>query len=182
MAKGLFKNLPIIEYEGKLARNLMVSTKIVKDAFNEPNAFFRYTINDNESPEEVAFIFYGSIFFTWLVLYSNDILDVYNEWPKTYRQMTDFYVQKYGSVPEAKEQILHYKNSKYNFTINPDTYTRFANTDFVDATIQVDREGWYPVTAFDYHEERNDNLRNIKLIDPSFLDQIQEESERLFNE
>jgi hypothetical protein len=25
-------------------------------------------------------------------------------------------------------------------------------------------------------------LRNIKLIDPSFLDQIQEESERLFNE
>lgn len=182
MAKGLFKNLPIVEYDGKLARNLLVSSRIVEDAFNEPKVFVKYTLEDNESPEDVAFYFYGSIFFTWLVLYSNNILDVYNEWPKSYKQMTDFYIQKYGSVPAAKEKILHYKNSNYGFSINEETYARYANVDFVDATITVERDGWEPVTAFEYHEERNDNLRNIKLIDPVFLKQIQEEAENLFNE
>jgi len=181
MAKGLFKNLPIIEYNGKLSRNLMVSSKIVKDAFNNPSAFFKYTVEDNETPEEISFIFYDSVFYSWLVLLSNQIVDVHNEWPKSYKQLTDFYVQKYGSIPAAKETVLHYKNPKYGFTINEDTYNRYANSDFVDATIAVDRTGWEPVTAFDHHEERNDNLRNIKLIDPSFLPQIKIEMERLFN-
>lgn len=181
MSKGLFKNLPIIEYNGKLARNLMVSSKVVDDAFNNPNAFLKYTVEDDESPEEVAFNFYGSVFFSWLVLMSNKILDVYNEWPKSYKQMTNFYIQKYGSVPAAKEKILHYSNPKYGFTINQDTFSRYSNSDFVDATISIDRTGWDPVTAFEYHEERNDNLRNIDLIDPSFIDQVQEEVERLFN-
>ena len=40
MSKGLFKNLPIIRYDGKISRNLMVSTKVVDDVFNIPNAFF----------------------------------------------------------------------------------------------------------------------------------------------
>jgi hypothetical protein len=181
MSKGLFKNLPIIEYNGKLARNLMVSSKVVDDTFNNPNAFLKYTVEDDESPEEVAFNFYGSVFFSWLVLMSNKILDVYNEWPKSYKQLTNFYVQKYGSVPAAKETILHYSNPKYGFTINQDTFSRYSNSDFVDATISIDRTGWEPVTAFEYHEERNDNLRNIDLIDPSFIDQVQEEVERLFN-
>ena len=39
MSKGLFKNLPIIEYNGKLARNLMVSSKVVDDAFNNPSSY-----------------------------------------------------------------------------------------------------------------------------------------------
>jgi len=181
MSKGLFKNLPIIEYDGKLARNLMVSSRVVEDAFANPSAFLKYTVEDDESPEEVAFLFYGSVFFSWLVLFSNQIVDVYNEWPKTYKQMTNYYIQKYGSVAAAKGEILHYKNSKYGFTINDSTYTRYANTDFVDATISVDRTGWSPITAFDHEEERNDNLRNIKLIDPSFLGQIKGEMELLFN-
>ena len=181
MSKGLFKNLPIIRYDGKISRNLMVSTKVVDDVFNIPNAFFNYTIKDDESPEEIAFLAYGSIFYSWLVLYANKIVDVYNEWPKTYKQMTDFYIQKYGSVPAAKETILHYKNKKYGFTINQATQSRYANTDFVDATISVERTGWEPVTAFEFHEERNDNLRNIKIIDPIFLDQIRSEVENLFN-
>jgi len=181
MPKGLFKNLPIIEYDGKLARNLMVSSKIVKDAFANPIAFFQYTVEDGETPEEIAYTFYDSVFYSWLVLFSNDIVDVYNEWPKSYKQMTEYYIQKYGSVPAAKEQILHYKNPKYGFTINQATYSRYANSDFVDATISVERTGWEPVTAFEHEEERNDNLRNIKLIDPSFTDQIKREMELLFN-
>ena len=102
MPKGLFKNLPIIEYDGKLARNLMVSSKIVKDAFANPIAFFNYTVEDGETPEEIAYTFYDSVFYSWLVLFSNDIVDVHNEWPKSYKQMTEYYTQKYGSDPAAK--------------------------------------------------------------------------------
>ena len=181
MSKGLFKNLPVITYNNRLARNLMVSSRIVRDAFNNPIAFSKYTVEDGESPEEVAQNFYGSIYYSWLVLLSNKIVDVHNEWPKTYKQFTDYLIQKYGSVPAAKEEILHYSNPKYGFTINAATQSRYANTDFVDATIKVDRTGWTAVTAFDHEEERNDNLRNIQLIDPSLVNQVQEEVERLFN-
>ena len=185
MSKGLFKNLPLIEYDGKIGRNLMVSSKFVTDTFKNELAFVKYTVKDNESPEEVADYFYGSIFYSWLVLLSNKIVDVHNEWPKSYKQFTDFLIQKYGSIPAAKETIIHYKHPDYDFTINESTYTRYANTDFVDTTIKVDRSigssGWSPVDAFDYEDERNDNLRNIRLIDPVFIPQIQEEAEKLFN-
>jgi len=182
MSKGLFKNYPIINYDGKLSRNLMVSSKFVKDIFNNPVSFIKYTVKNDESPEEVSFKFYDSIFFSWVILLANQIVDVHSEWPKTYKQFTNFLIQKYGSVPASKERILHYKNSKYNFFINSATYSRYANSDFVDATIKVDRTGWEPVTAFDHEEERNDNLRNIQVIDPSFIPQIRTEVERLFNE
>lgn len=182
MSKGLFKNLPIISYNNRLARNLMKSSKILNDAFNNPRAFTRITLDDNQSPEQVAQTYYGSIFFSWVVLLSNKIVDVYNEWPKNYKQFTDFLIQKYGSVPAAKEQILHYSNPKYGFTINQATYDKYSNTDFVDATIKVDRTGWTAVNAFDYEEERNDNLRNIQLIQPRFIGLIQEEAERIFDE
>ena len=181
MSKGLFKNYPIVTYNGRLARNLMVSSKFVQDVFNNPVAFVEYTVKDDESPEQVAFNFYGSSYYSWLVLLSNKILDVHNEWPKSYKQFTDFLVQKYGSIPAAKETILHYTNPKYGFTINEATQSRYANTDFVDSSIDVDRTGWTAVNAFDYEEERNDNLRNIKIIDPSFVGQIQEEVENLFD-
>lgn len=182
MSKGLFKNMPIITYDNRLARNLMKSSKIVSDVFNLPMAFTKHTLEDDESPEKVASDFYGSIFYSWVVLLSNKIIDVYDEWPKGYKQFTNYLVQKYGSIPASKETILHYNNPKYGFTINQATFSRYANTDFVDATIQVDRTGWSPVTAFEYEDERNDNLRNIQLIQPKFIPLIQEETERIFYE
>lgn len=182
MSKGLFKNLPIITYNDRLCRNLLKSSKVIEDVFNNPKAFFKITLDDNESPESVAKEYYGSIFYSWVVLLSNKILDVYNEWPKSYSQFTDYIVQKYGSVPAAKENIVHYTNPKYGFFINAATQSRYSNSDFVDATITVDRTGWTPVTAFEYEEERNDNLRNIQIIQPQFIDLIKEEVERLFDD
>ena len=85
MSKGLFKNLPLIEYDGKIGRNLMVSSKFVTDTFKNELAFVKYTVKDNESPEEVADYFYGSFFYSWLVFLSNKIVDVHNEWPKSYK-------------------------------------------------------------------------------------------------
>lgn len=184
MAKGLFKNLPIINYNGKLSRNLMVSSKIINDAFNVPAAFVEYVVEDGESPEEIALYFYGSKFYSWVVLLSNKILDVHNEWPKDYSQFTRYIIEKYGSVPAAKSTILYYKHPDYGFTINQDTYEKYANTDFVD-TINIDRTiggtGWSPVDAYEHEEERNDNLRVIKLIEPNLIEQIKAEAETLFN-
>lgn len=174
--------MPVITYDNRLARNLMKSSKIVNNVVNSPLAFTAITLDDGESPEKVASEYYGSIFYSWIVLLSNSIMDVYNEWPKSYQQFTNYLIQKYGSVPASKERILFYKNPKYGFTINEATYSRYANSDFVDATIKVDRTGWSPVTAFEHEEERNDNLRNIRLIQPKFVPLIQEEVERIFYE
>lgn len=184
MSKGIFKNYPFISYNGKISRNLMVSSKIVNDVFNVPAAFMEYIVEDGETPEEVALDFYGSKFFSWIVLLSNKILDVHSEWPKDYHQFRRYIIQKYGSIPAAKSTILHYKHPNYGFTINTDTFERYANTDFVDP-ISIDRTvgatGWSPVDAYEHEEERNDNLKVIKLLDPSLVEQIQIEMENLFN-
>ena len=181
MAKGLFKNLPLITYNERIARNIMVSSRIVRDVFSDPVAFFNYTVKDNETPEEIARRFYGSIHYSWVVLLANNIVDVHSDWPKSYRQLTDFLVDKYGSIPASQSEIIHYENPKYSFTINEDTHTRYANTSYVDSTITIDRTGWSAVSAYTYHETRNDNQRNIRLLDPSLIDVVKEEVERLFD-
>ena len=80
----------------------------------------------------------------------------------------------------AKSQVVHYSNPKYDFTINKDTYDRYVDADFVDTTLKVDRDEWVPVYAYDFEEEKNDDLRHINIIHPDFITYIEREVRDLF--
>lgn len=93
-----FSNYPIIQYDGKLVRDITRRSKIVDDLLNDPYIFLPYTVRDGEKPEDIAFYYYGSVDDTWLVLLSNKITDPYTQWPLTDEDFDKYFIEKYGSI------------------------------------------------------------------------------------
>ena len=54
-----------------------------------------YQVKPGEKPEDVAFDFYGSAELHWLVLYANNIVDRYHQWPMSVRGFEEYIKDKY---------------------------------------------------------------------------------------
>ena len=54
-----------------------------------------YQVKPGEKPEDVAFDFYGSAELHWLVLYANNIVDRYHQWPMSVRAFEEYLSEKY---------------------------------------------------------------------------------------
>lgn len=66
-------------------------------------AFYRYEIQDGDTPEIIAHKYYGHVERHWIVLMFNDIIDPQFDWPLEERNLMDFIELKYSS-PEFSDK------------------------------------------------------------------------------
>ena len=105
----------------------------------------------------------------WVVLFVNDITDRYHQWPMSTPQFLDFINEKYAD-PNA---LHHYEipQTSGDTTIKIDIGT--DNTDYPSAS---------EVTNFEFEQDRQDTLRQIRLLDPAYADQLIAEFVELMGE
>lgn len=122
MAKPYFRQVPNFEYVSrdkdeqqisnyKPVKNLFKRGKLREDIFGNLGFFEKYSIIGDERPDNVAYKFYGDETLDWVVLLSNNILDVYNEWPLTQTSFDKVMLQKYGTYENLYSGIHHYETS-----------------------------------------------------------------------
>ena len=157
---GYFSDFAAIEYQGKIAKNLMQRPEIKKQILGDPNTFYDFTVKEDLRPDQVAYLYYEDPNLVWLVFLANNIVDPYYGWPLTQHQLEDFIISKYGTVDIAKAKILHYKH-KTKGTIITKESKDLAST-FLTSYSASD---YSPVYAYDYEDELNEAKRNIKLVD-----------------
>ena len=169
--KGYFANFPQIEYQGKIARNLMARPKIAESLLNNPNAFYDYEIKNDLRPDQVASRYYNDPHLVWLIFLANNITDPYYEWPLNQNQFADFLISKYGSVAAAQAKILHYQKRVGGIASNSrdpnGTIITKETFDLESSFNNINEAGYAPVYAYDYEDELNEAKRKIKLIDSS---------------
>jgi len=90
-----FETLPLIRYDGKLSRDLSRNDKFNNFSLSNPYVFLPYTIKDDDKAEDIAFYYYGSTDYTWLVYLSNNTLDPYHDWPLSEQNFHEYLIQKY---------------------------------------------------------------------------------------
>ena len=173
--KAYFRHFPIIEYGSKVARNIIARPRLKESILNNPLAFYKYVITDDQRPDQVASRYYEDAELVWLVFLANDIVDPYHQWPLTQSQFDDLMAEKYGSLSEARSKILHYKqvdpaknNEPTGTTISKETYDlHIAGTvaTLAGVTKAVTASTYKPVYAYNYEEELNDAKREIRLVD-----------------
>ena len=88
-----FSQIPNFEYISRLpdakisdyipVKNIFKKGKLREDIFQDISVFTKYKIIGEDRPDNVAFKFYGDANLDWLVLTSNNIINVYEEWPMT---------------------------------------------------------------------------------------------------
>lgn len=170
MARGqYFESFPEIVYGTQIAKNLVARPSIITTVFNNTTSFYDYVIKDDLRPDQVAGLYYDDPNLVWLIFLMNNIIDPYYDWPLTDAQFDLFMETEYGSRAASQALVLHYKHNTSGTIISPDTYT--LNADFG----KIIAGQYTPVYAWNYHHDKNDAKRKIKLLDKRFASQAKAE-------
>jgi hypothetical protein len=92
-----FDKFPIISYNGRNMRDLTRRVNFIKKSIDDPYIFLPYTVEDDMRPEDVAYYYYGSTEYTWLVYLANDIIDPYHQWPLSQEKFDAYLINKYSA-------------------------------------------------------------------------------------
>jgi hypothetical protein len=180
MSSKYFKNFPLVEYKGTRLRNILLKTSFLKDIFLDDSNFYDYFIEDGERPTHVAFDYYGSVDYSWLVFFSNNIKDPYFDWYLSQQEFDSYIATKYGSVQEAQTEIVEYK---LIFNGNDTSRTISIRTkEYYEAENASEEFSFQPVYAYDKEFETNESKRRIKLIDKKYSSRIANELEKALNQ
>lgn len=112
MAKPYFRQVPNFDYVSRdkneqhisqytQVKNLFKRGKLREDIFGNLTFFEKYAIIGDERPDNVAYKFYGDSTLDWIVLLSNNILNIQSEWPMTQYTFDKVMLEKYGTMEEA---------------------------------------------------------------------------------
>ena len=186
-----FSNLPLITYD--LDRNKPSTEYVAVDIFRRNfvrdkvlsniTSYYPYQVQEGERPDTLAHMYYGSVDFMWLILYANEIFDVYYDWPFFGKQFQNFVANKYGSLISASNTVHHYEQ------ILRTEVSATADTErILEKTVHVDKNTYDNLLAserksisnLDYEILENEAKRNIILIEDVYAQQILEESRTIY--
>ena len=158
-------------------KNLFRRVKIREDIFSNLTYFDKYQIEGDERPDQVANKMYEDESLDWVVLVSNNILNVRDEWPLTQAAFDTFLLEKYGTYDNIYA-VKYYRSIEVSDSLGnlvlPGGLTVDQNysvtyQDLGTGTEQTVTNITESVTNFHYEQEREDNKRNIYLLKPSYL-------------
>jgi hypothetical protein len=120
MGKPYFRQVPSFQYVSRKkgeknlseyipVKNLFKRGKLREDIFGNLVFFEKYTIIGDDRPYNVAYKFYGNETLDWVVLLSNNILNIQTEWPLSQRAFDKTMLEKYGSYETLYSGIHHYE-------------------------------------------------------------------------
>ena len=174
-----FNYFPLMAYDVKGDKNYKLVPDIIKRVKirnavkNGSLLFHKYDVMYGERPEDIAFKYYDDAELHWVVLLTNNITDRYYEWPMTQPDFEDYLSDKYGAGSE--DSVHHYELAQTSgpTTSSDDSHMLEVNSDTAGATTITNRE---------YEEREQNKLRQIRLLDRTYLNQFVEEFERLIQE
>jgi hypothetical protein len=199
MPKPYFRQVPDFDYVSRISgaknisdyvqtKNLFRRVKLRPDIFKDIQYFQEYTIKGNERPDNVAYKFYDEATLDWVVLLSNNILNVQSEWPLTQSQFDEYLMQKYGSEENLYTGIHHYEtieilNSEGTRIVSQGL---IANQDYsisyfdsMTGLQEVASNITVGVTNYDYESNIEDKKRNIYVLKSEYLRIIFDDIENL---
>ena len=117
-----FSKIPNFDYVSRLpnakisdyirVKNFFKRAKLREDIFQELAFFERYTIEGDDRPDNVAFKIYDDSAFDWVVLLSNNILNIQSEWPLPQRDFDEYLLSKYGDYNTLYNGVHHYETEE----------------------------------------------------------------------
>ena len=198
MAKKYFRYVPDFNYvsrlEGKknindyeVTKNLFKRVKIKSEIFNDLTYFTKYKIVGDDRPDNVSYEIYGTTDYDWLILLSNNIINVGSEWPLTQESFVNYMTRKYGAE-ENFYKPHHYETVEVKDSIGriivrsglqvPKDYTIRYYDSGLDAqvsTTNIVKE----YSNYEYEIDIQDNNRNIFVIKREYIGVVLDDIERI---
>ena len=160
-----------------VVKNLFKRGKLREDIYQNIAFFTKYEIIGNDRPDNVAAEVYGDSDLDWVVLISNNIVNVQSEWPLLQNDFDRFMLDKYGTY-EKMNATHHYETKEVKNTVGAVIVPEGLQ---VPSDYSVTYYDWYQsgevtrsditteVTNYDYEIKKEDAKRNIFLLKNSYL-------------
>jgi len=186
-----FSSIPNVDYDingtepnqFRSVTNIMQRVRFKPSVLENITDYYPYYVREGERPDIVSFNTYGTVAYSYLILLVNDIVDPLFDWPLPSRQFENYIIEQYGSVSAAQS------TNKYYYQIVRAEVARTGVSERVpEYKIIVDQTTYNSLDAsvrsaqnvYDYEVEQNDNKREIKLINPDFIQDIDYEVKNAF--
>ena len=181
-----FRELPNISYVSLLpnqnrsderieVKNLFKRAKLRTDLDQSITSFDYYLIEDNERPDIIAGKIYDNTDLDWVILVTNNITSIRNQWPLSNNELYTYCLEKYGSH-ENMMATKHFETQeikdKYGRIllegklIVDQTFTfTYAKDDYSTSTETPAQS----VSYYTYEQRLNEEKRKIRVLRPSLL-------------
>jgi hypothetical protein len=94
--------------ETLIVKNLFKRAKLREDIGSVASAFEYYFITEDERPDQIADKIYGDPELDWVILITNNIINIEDQWPLNLDNFNRYMLRKYGSE-SAFYEIKHYE-------------------------------------------------------------------------
>ena len=191
-----FRELPEINYvsllpnrnrndERILVKNIFKRAKLREDLNQSITVFDYYQIEYDTRPDTVAHEVYGDSELDWIILITNNITNLRNQWPISQNDLHNYMIEKYGET--GITGVHHYETTevkdqysrillKAGLVVDPDykfryTYRGVGGSE--DRTSQViESNPVQVITNLAYEQRKNDAKRQIRILKPDFVSAI----------
>ena len=160
-------------YDYHKVKNICKRAVIRDDLFDEVVAFTKYSVVGDERPDQVAYNFYGDSGLDWVVLTTNNIIHVRDEWPMGNQDFLTYLNAKYTA--EQLSNIHHYETKLIRDSrgrlIQPEGLTVPAghSISFLDNGVLRTESQLTSFTFLEHENNVNDKKRDIDILRPEYL-------------
>tara|TARA_B100000282_G_scaffold219487_1_gene162868 strand:+ start:180 stop:878 length:699 start_codon:yes stop_codon:yes gene_type:complete len=171
-----------------IVKNLFRRSKLRTDVDQAITAFNYYYIEDQQRPDVLAQELYGDSELDWIILTSNNITNVRDQWPLSHNDLYAYMLEKYGS--ESNMLGIHHSETvkvvdEYNRVVLKGGLEVDANFTFTfvgtvtsstGSLIRVQLTGnsntinpVKSITNYDYETKLNEEKRRIRVLKPAYV-------------
>ena len=194
--KTYFKHVPDFDYVSRLpnsklindyvkTKNLFKRVKLSDEIFGELTYFNKYTIKNQDRPDSVAYNVYKDSNLDWLVMLSNNIINLQTEWPLDQVSYNNYLLNKYGSY-DNMYGVHHYEtievldtNENVILPKGLEVPQDFSITYFDNGVERVATNVTGEVSNLVYEDKLQEKKTNIYLLRPDYVSLIINEIENL---
>ena len=171
-----FSRFPLMAYDVKgneqykLLPNILKRVKLRTGIASGLFVFDNYDVVAGERPEDIAFKYYGDPELHWVILMTNNITDRYYQWPLKQPELQAHLEDKYGAGNE--DDVHHYEIPQSSGPTSSRDFSHMVecNADEDNVSIISNRE---------YEERKQDEYRQIRILDKRYIETFVEEFETL---
>ena len=186
-----FRNIPKIKYDifgtepntytdvTNITKRLRFNPKVLEDI----TEYYTYRVKDGERPDIISYQKYGTVGYAYLLMLINDIQDPLFDWPLSTQQFEQYIANNYGSVESAQTTTKYYYQTIRAEVEKTGIRERVPEVKYIvdSTTYNSLAEGSRSTqTEYEWEEELNDEKRNIKIINESFIQELDFEVKKSF--
>ncbi len=198
MSKPYFRYIPEFDYISRESnsknisdyirvKNIFKKAEINQDIFNDLSNFTKYKIVGDERPDNIAYKVYNDQNLDWLILLSNNILNVESEWPLSQESFHNYLMTKYNTE-ENIYGVHHYEtiqilNSEGKIIIKKglEVPKDFSITYYDNGIEMIATNCTVGITNYQYETKINEDKRNIYILKSKYINTVINDMESIMS-